>query len=225
MKNTSTILLAITLALVPLALWVEKTENKTWNEMLIQSVFSREENKHTPLFADGTFLPPTITKDTTYTAKDNPVILTTTTHIPKDNTITFEKGTHVVVHEHGQLTVQGTLNIAGTKTNPVLLTSNEKHPENISWGGIIFTETGKGNISHAVFEYASPAISCINKSAVNIKNTEILHGNLGIYSESKTCNISDSTIRYVHDGIFTSKNAGKIINTNISALRNNIKEF
>ena len=157
-KHLSTTLLVTALILLPIAIWAEQVDSKVWYNRLAIPEFEPKPNKHTPRHADGTILPPIIKKDLRLTPNNNPVLLTAVTHIAPGATVTVDPGTNFYAHEFARLIVEGTLNLNGTLANPITLTSNEVHPLNQTWGGLVVTNTGRANITHAKFRYSSPAI-------------------------------------------------------------------
>lgn len=190
-----------TLVLIPLAVWIEHSDAPVWNERLLWPVFQEEPNRHTPRYPLGTFLPPTITQDMTFSAKDNPIILAGTTTIAPGVQVTFEPGMMMVVHEYGQIIVEGMLSVRGSAEQPVRITSNEEHIDNRVWTGIVIQSGGQATMNHAIIRYASPAVSCMAQSKATISNSLIEFGNLGIYTESPACAVTASTIRSVRDGV------------------------
>jgi hypothetical protein len=193
-KMIASILLSFGLLWLPLAFWIEKTEFKVWQAPLYVQDFVKEPDRHTPRFTTGTFLPPIISQDTYLTSRDGPIILSATTTIPFGTKLTIAEGVAVVADEFAQLNVQGTLIISGTNTSPVRFMSNELHPENQTWGGVIFTETGKGEFTNVQFTDASPAISCLAGSQVRLQSALIRGGSLGVFMSSKNCQLIDSAI-------------------------------
>ncbi len=219
LRNVPSILLAIILLGMPAAALVEQSEIELWNNRLLWPLFSPEPDRHTPILPLGTFLPPLINRDMTFTRADNPVILAGITTIPAHATLTIEAGTRVVIHEYGQLKVQGQLLILGTASEPVHFTSNEEHVENRVWGGLVLNPASRSVISHATFRYASPAISCLGGSQARIDSITIELGNLGIFTSGDHCAITNSTLRHVRDGMISLGPEPKITNTTISASR------
>ncbi len=201
MKNISSILLVIALLLIPSAAVLEKSDIKLWNAPLLTADVTNEPNRHTPIHPLGTFLPPTINKDTTYTVADNPIIIAGIVNVPTTSSLTFTPGARVYVHEHGNLRVAGNLNIKGTKEEPVTFTTNEAHLDNRTWNGITLESTSRANIANAQFRYGAPGISCLTGSQANISNTKFQFGNLGIYTKSKACTFQNIAMDHLRDGI------------------------
>lgn len=136
--------------------------------------FEAEPNRHTPLFTTGTFLPPVIAADRTLTPANNPVIIAKTVRVPPNVTLTIQPGTRLVAHEYARLEVQGQLRVVGTAQAPVKFSSNERHPENQMWAGIVFEAGGRGLIRQARLKAASPAVSCLVGSAVTLDSVAIV---------------------------------------------------
>lgn len=168
MQKTSSWLLSLALLLIPLGIWFALEEPQVWQERLVIPRFDNESNRHTPLHVQGTFLPPVIAKNQILTAADNPVILAKTVRVPTGVTLTIEAGAHVYAHEYALLDIQGELKIKGTAEQPVRFSSNEQHPDNQIWGGIIFEPGSRGIIIQARFKAAYPTIACLPGSQVTI---------------------------------------------------------
>jgi hypothetical protein len=205
-SNTiSSLLVASAIVIVvPLAMWIEHTENPTWTNRLALPSFKDEENRHTPLLTQGTFLPPTIPDTLTLTPAQNPVILTTVTHIPANSSLIIKPGVHIYAHEYAAIVVAGSLTMQGTATEPVTITTNEKHPSNQVWAGIITLSGGRTSIDQAHIAFASPAITCTAKSIVAITNSRLEDGNTGIFNASDNCRNDHITFKRIHDTIIHS---------------------
>ena len=219
------LLLTAASLLIPVAIWIEHSEATVWNERLLWPTFEEEPNRHTPHHALGTFLPPTIAQDVTFSAKENPIILAGTTTIVPGVQVTFEPGVMMVVHEYGQIIVKGMLSLRGSAEQPVRLTSNEAHIDNRVWAGIVIQSGGQATINHAIIRYASPAISCMPQSKATISNARIEFGNLGIYTETSACAVTASIIRSVRDGVVAVGVEPAIQTTNIKARNKEILTY
>ena len=222
MKYLSTALLVVAFILLPIAIWAEQADSKVWYNRLAIPEFEPGPNRHTPRHADGTILPPIIRKNLRLTLNDNPVLLTATTRIIPGVTVTADPGTDFYAYEFAQLIVEGTLSLSGTPTNPITLTSNEVHPLNQTWGGIVITNTGQANITHTKFRYGSPAITCLPSSHTVVTDTLIEIGSLGLFTASRTCSITNSTIRGVRDGVTAIGVEPQVTNTIITASHSDI---
>lgn len=199
-QKISSYLLGIAIiVLLPLAFLIEHRENNTWVNRLIFPDFVSEENRHTPIITDGTFLPPVVSENTHLTVNQNPIILSGTTTVPKHVSLVIEPDTTIYAHEYATLIVEGTLIIQGTDKKPVTFTTNEKHPSNKVWSGIMTQAGGHTTIDHARLSFASPAISCVAGSQVAVKNTRLEDGNTGIWQASSTCTTEETTFKRIHD--------------------------
>ncbi len=197
--NSSWAIAIAIILLIPLAMWVERQENFTWVNRLISPSFTEEPNRHTPIVSEGTFMPPTISGTIHITAAQNPVILSTITTIPAGSSLMISKDVVIYAHEYAAFVVEGSLNIQGTPTNPVHLTTNEQHPTNQVWAGIITKSQGKTTIENARISFASPAISCLKDSTVSVKNTTVEDGNTGIWQGTQNCTSENITFKRMHD--------------------------
>lgn len=169
----SSLAVSAALLFIPLAIWAQLANANVWQERLAVPRFTDEPNRHTPLHFTGTFLPPVIIKDRTITAADNPVIITKTVQVPSGVTLTIEPGTKIFAHEYALLDVSGQLQINGSPEKPVQFSSNEQHPVNQVWGGLVFETGSHGTIVQTIFHSASPAVSCLAGSVVKIDRTNI----------------------------------------------------
>lgn len=196
-----TILFILLLLLLPAALWLEQADSDFWNSRLAWPTDRPEPNRHTPIYALGTFLPPRITGQLAIGPADNPVVLTDTTYIEETGSLTIKPGTRVYAHEYGQLIVDGQLNSNGSVESPITFTTNEANGANRTWGGIILQPSSRAQIRYTNFRYASPAVSCLSLNPATISRVVIELGTLGAFVSSPACQLEDSIIRSVYDGI------------------------
>lgn len=192
MKKISTSLTIIALLLIPLAIWFEKSETKTWQQRLLIPVFEEEPNRHTPIFTNGYFLPPEIKQNTTLRRNDGPIILAQKTTVQENATLAIEPGTEIYAHEFSSLTIKGELRSMGTKTRPIIFKTNEAHPENQTWDGIILAGNSKSKIEHTIINQASTGITCEPQSQATIQNTKIYQSVEPIFSQSEFCTVSET---------------------------------
>jgi len=213
----SAILITVALLLIPAAIWAEQTNLKVWQNELVAPITTPEPNRHTPQFTDGAILPPVINKDLTLSPTDNPVILAFNTIVSNGTTLTILPGTNIFTHEFTTLTIAGQLDIVGTNTQPVTISSNEVHPLNQTWGGIIVTAPGQADISYLTSSQGSPAISCLPGSQVAVTNSELSAQLVGVFASSDNCTFTDSRIRSTRDGIIAIGSEPQLFNTSINA--------
>jgi hypothetical protein len=94
---------------------------------------------------------------------------------------------------HGTLTVEGTLDAAGTAASPVVFTSTNDStvggvtgtgsPSAGDWDGI-WIDDGSADIEHATISYASDAVSASDTSTVELSNAKIQDSSVGIADSS-----------------------------------------
>lgn len=216
-KHTLIALMCLTFILAPLAIFAEDRAALIWNSQLYAPPYQDEVSFHTPTITNGTFLPPTITTSKTYTAADNPLLLTYQTTIPAGITVTLEPGVRVYAHEFATLTVNGHLATSGTPEEPIIFTTNEAHPDNQNWNGLVINPGGRVTATHTTIEYASPAISCMKNSQLVAKNLHTTFGLVGLYTESPTCTLTNSRLQALHYGVVTHNAQPPLTNTSISA--------
>ena len=163
-SQLSAILLTIFLLLIPAGIWAEQTYFDIWHDHLISPEREQRTSPRTPLFEFGTTLPDTIDQPITLSASDNPIILSGTTTISPSGNLTLAPGTQIYTHFMSQLIIEGTLIANGTDQQPITFTTNEQHPDDQTWLGIMVKETGRANINHAIIKYGSPGLSCLTRS-------------------------------------------------------------
>ncbi len=183
----SSVAIFILILLLPLSIWLERNYVSAWSNRLAFPPSQDEPNRHTPLITNGTFLPLTINKPLTLTAQNNPIILSSVTTVTGTGSLAIERGVTVMVHEHGQLLVDGKLILNGTATEPVTFLTNESHSANKVWGGIILNPASTGTIQFANFEHASPAITCLNTNKITVSHSTIKYANQDTFNPQGSC--------------------------------------
>ena len=222
MRNLSTALLIIFILLLPILIWAEHTNMKAWQNRLAIPLFEPEPDRHAPTHNTGTILPPVIDKDLTLTPNNNPILLTGTTHLNANTTLTLTPGTTIYANEFSSIIVAGQLIVQGDDSLPVLFTSNETHPLNQTWGGIIVTADGQATITQANIHHASPSLTCLSDSHATLTNSHLLDTALGVFTASPFCHINNSRINSIRDGIVAIDIDPAITNTKIFAGRQDI---
>lgn len=225
MKHLSTVIITVSLLLVPLAIWSERTDQTNWNNPLFFGVFEDEPNRHTPIKDTGQYLPAIIDQDLTLTPQGNPYFISGTVTITPGTTLSITAGSQILVHEFGHLINQGTLNISGAATRAVVMTTNELHPLNQTWNGITSAGSSTTTIKYAHISYASPGISCLPLSQTSLEDSLIELGNLGVFADSPNCLISNNVIKSLGDGIIYSDPQLDFSNNFIDAARIDIKQI
>jgi len=216
-KNSSSLLLAIVLLIAPLAIWGEKFLSEQWQERLVIPKFEVEPDRHSSRFWSGTALPRTIRQDLVISPAQNPIFIYGTTAIPAGRTLTIEAGTKIYVQEFAGLNVSGTLNIAGEENNPVGFASNENHPDNQMWSGLVVDATGTANVNYAKITGAAPAFTCLPDSTANITNTDIAQGSMGFFTASSKCELANSIIRGFREGVVSIDTEPNLPNSQVTA--------
>jgi hypothetical protein len=217
MRYTWPLLLSGALLLLPLAFWAERFDMTTWQDRLLVPNLIEEPHRHTPRHTSGTWLPPLITQSQTFTAQQSPLIVSGITRIPAGVTVTFAAGTTVAFAEFAHLDIKGTLVSAGSEQGPVRLISNELHPANQLWGGLLFSEAAQGELMYTEIEQAAPAISCLAASQVTMRRSRIHLGSMGILVTSPHCVIDQSVISAARDGIVSIGATPVVTTTSIMA--------
>ncbi len=155
-------------------------------------------------------------------AKDSVPYLVSYLSVPAEKTLTVSPGTVIKMTSIGsQISVAGTLIAIGTQIEPIYITSikddtisgdtnsdggaTEASPTD--WAEIAITNGGVANIQHSVIRYGGQyswgvwtnSSEFANRGGIlDIQNSEISYGNIGVYHQSGTTTISQSAI--VHNG-------------------------
>ncbi len=225
MKHLSTALIVITLLLTPLIIWAEHENKKVYSERLFSPNYAFEPHFHTPLYYQGTFLPPVINKNVQLTPEDNPVIVASPVLVYPEASLSISPGTRLYFHEFTLLKIEGQLNANGSPYHPVLFSTNEVNPKNKTWGGIIASSGSQVDINHAHFKHAAVSLSCLPESIATISNSTIKSGSVGIYTTTDNCHINNSLIRKIRDGIVSINASPSINNTTVSASRDQVRNI
>jgi hypothetical protein len=160
------ILLSLALALSPALFWFQQVKPEVFTQRLFLPHLAPVIDRHTPHYTNGTYLPPTITKNQTLPTSASPVILTGTTRVAPGTTLTIAAGTTIYAAEFATLTIDGTLITQGTAAKPVIFSTNEQHEANQLWNGLVFGAGSHGDLRHTTIEYATPAVTCLKNSSV-----------------------------------------------------------
>lgn len=216
-------LLVVALFTAPLlAIWAERTVPTVWQQSLLEPFFFESEvDRHTPLISEGTYLPPRITKDTTL--NEGPILIAHDTQIEKGATLTVAPGTRLLFHEFAALTVQGSLRLLGTAEQPITLESNEAHPSNQQWGGVIFLPGSDGIVTYTTVSYGLPAITCYKESVVDITHSTLTATEVGALVYSPQCSITQSVINSTNIGIMAIDSTPTLTETVITAGKEAVK--
>lgn len=215
--NLSRLTLIVVVLALPMFAFIEHKYGSVWNNRLFIPNIVAEPNFHTPAHTSGTYLPPVINKSVTYTRAQSPLLINNVLTIMPLGSVTIEPGVNVYVGEYGQIVNEGQLTISGSKNMPVTFDTNEANEANQVWGGIISKTGSKTSISFANITQASPAVTCLKNSQTKIEHSKFSLGNLGLYGETNTCNIQDTIITAVRDGIIAVHEKPTIHNVLITA--------
>ena len=123
-----------------------------------------------------------LSADTVYTVNGRLVV-------PTGITLTIEEGAQLEFNDDYAIEVSGELNIQGTDSSPVILTSDTSEPEAGDWEGIVIRSGGAAIINYATVEYAERGIEV--EGSAEITNSAILANDYGVYLDSG----SDSTLK------------------------------
>lgn len=213
----SSLAVVVVLLGLPFLMWSERAAGTTWVERLVIPHIEETPDRHTPRFSQGTYLPPVVTRDTTLNATQNPILVAHTTRIPAGVTLTVTPGVQFYFHEFATLVVEGELMLGGTDESPITLSSNELHPANQLWNGIIFMPGSSAGITGTTIQQATPAISCLPSSHVRIGKSRLVQATTGVFTKSSDCHITDSTIQASQYGVIAVDVEPVLTNTTITA--------
>lgn len=219
------LLLSVFLLILPVAFVFSKAATEVWEQPLTGSQLIEEPDRHTPVHAFGTILPPSINNDLALSASDSPIIVPSTSEIAPDATLTLEKGAYVVVGEFGRIIVRGKLIVKGDTVQPITFTSNELHPLNKVWAGLVFESGSQGSIKFARLLHASPAFTCLEGSNVSIENSHLEALSLAGYIASPNCIISHSTLKSTRDGLVSNNLDVDITTVDLRAPRHRFQKI
>ncbi len=221
----STWVLIIVLMTAPGMIWLERTYPNLWQQRLAVPDIEPIINRHTPLFPEGKVLPPIITKNTTLTPKDGPIIIAHQVVVPKNITLTIQPGTQLYALEFGQLNIEGNLVAQGTVKNVISFTTDETNLINQTWNGISMNAGAHAQLDYVKFRNASPAIACNTNSQATINHLDIQQGSMGIFTASAACVITNSQILGVQDGVIGQGIIPNISNSRVSGKHSDITTY
>ena len=136
---------------------------------------------HTPKYTEGKTLPRQIIENSIIGPEDGIIFIHTLVTVNKNAKLTIKPGTIIAMSEYSGIRVLGDVQAIGTKENPIQFVSNELNHTNRTWSGLFFEQSGAGHVEHALFQYASPAISCTIPSKIILKENKYLFGNLDLF--------------------------------------------
>jgi hypothetical protein len=119
----------------------------------------------------ATYVEGFITQDTVWTLVDSPFVISNETVVCEGVTLTIEPGVEVRFGGHFSLTVEGRLVAEGTEDKMIRFTSNILQPE-ASWVSIVFNSTQTSSLLFCIVEYGTNGIF-LESGSVNIQNSTI----------------------------------------------------
>lgn len=203
-QRASSVILIVALILIPSIWWLERAQPDLWKERLFLPNLEEVTNKHTPLFSTGRRLPATVAANLTLSPQDNPVIIEGATTIPAGVTLTIQPGTHIYAAEFGQLHVNGKILAQGTPEKEITFATNEVHPLNTTWNGIVLAGNSESAFEYVYITNASPGITCEANSRAAITRVIIKQASMGIFTASPGCIIQDVHFGGVREAIITT---------------------
>ncbi|MEM1540212.1 MAG: right-handed parallel beta-helix repeat-containing protein [Candidatus Bathyarchaeia archaeon] len=192
----------------------------------------------------ATYVEGEIVIDTVWTLVDSPFILSGNVTIREGVTLTVESGVEIRFGGNFSLIVNGRLIANGTKSRPIIFTSNKDIPEHGDWRTLYFNGTGQppSSLENCIIEYGSSGVTIAGggltiQSSVIRFNSEngvtalngsitVGRGNLifnntasGIYVFGGNIIVEANAIEANEDGITL---AGNLTTFEISIIKNNV---
>lgn len=200
-RHLSSLLVIVIIISIPVLIWAERAAGSQWTKPFISLFETKDPNRHTPRFTNGRILPARISTNTTLTAQQGPYILDGETVITPNATLTIEPGVTIFTQEFASLVVYGQLKARGSSDQPIVFDTNELHPDNQTWGGVVFLSKSQGDVAYVTMAYGSPAISCLSESRVSVDSSKIESPIVGLYTESSSCHVTNSRVISPKNGI------------------------
>ena len=222
MRHLPALFISVALLLTPLAIAVEHEFPAAWKNRLYLPEFISPPDYHTPLFTTGTYLPAVIRQDIILTADHNPYLLNQPTRIMPSVTVTIQPGVNVFAAENAGLVIAGRLLATGTSQLPISFQSNERHPLNQTWLGLTAEPQGFLDLQNVTLDDASPAVSCLPDSQVNLSHLQIRRGSLGIFQSRTPCRISQSFLNGPTIGLVSVDSIPQVINSFIVSRKTDV---
>ncbi len=124
-------------------------------------------------------------------------------------------GAQILFEKNSVLYVDGTLDVEGTATSPVLFTNLTASAPGF-WGGVQINETATAVVNYANISYASYAIYTF-ASGVKISNTMFWQDYYGVFGDYETGYLAGNMSLYVHNSTFKYGYVGIFVYHNVSA--------
>ncbi|MCO6411406.1 MAG: right-handed parallel beta-helix repeat-containing protein [Thiogranum sp.] len=160
----------------------------------------------------GTYLNGSFGTDTTLNAGTVYTVLGDL-HVPAGVTLTIPAGATLRFPINLELSVAGTLLVAGTAAEPVVFTSNKATPAAGDWAGIKITSGATGVvIDHAQIEYASNGITFTGAGGM-LSNSVIENNHSGVSITDGSPTVQGNSIRNNRDyGLYIYRYSNPVIN-------------
>ncbi|MFH0891520.1 MAG: right-handed parallel beta-helix repeat-containing protein [Candidatus Falkowbacteria bacterium] len=152
-----------------------------------------------------------ISTTTAWTLSDSPVIITGTVTVVADTVLAISSGAEVRFNPGANLMINGSLEVRGNATNPVIFTSNTNSTPG-AWGHIYLQPLSNNNIiDHARVEYGQSLV--VYSSNTHVTNSRFLANSFAaLYISGGSPNITGNTFEDNTTAI--SINSGSPVITN-----------
>ncbi|TWX62243.1 right-handed parallel beta-helix repeat-containing protein [Colwellia hornerae] len=156
-----------------------------------------EQVRSTALYAATVIKGSTLLANTVWTEENSPYLVTGDVTVSANTTLTIMPGVKVLFLANtddtvggqapydSELIIKGSLNVAGTESKGVTLTSSNREPATGDWGGIRI-EQGSASFSYSTIEYSAYGIDIYNSNSksITVTNSIIRNNGYGIKDES-----------------------------------------
>ncbi len=188
------------------------------------NALSNSDPSNTVIGMPGSTVSGSINANTTWTLSASPYIVIGDVTVVPGVTLTIQPGVEVRFAGNYSLTVNGTLNAAGTSSQRIKFTSHQVNPAKGDWNRIAINN-GTSVLNYLQVEYADSGIYVSPQipPTVTIQNSIFQNNRKGIYVDwESTVAINDNTITNNDDGIYVECfNSGCTPRINHNSIYNN----
>ena len=133
--------------------------------------------------AGPTYVSTDITTDTHWTEANSPYVVINNITVADGKTLTIDAGVVVKVNYETQITVNGTLVVAGQANKMVNMTTNNTA---VFWSGILGNTNSNLNLDHLYFNNATGIYSMNNVFVNNSRFIDVSYEAVNVYLENKS---------------------------------------
>lgn len=122
--------------------------------------------------------------DTTWTKAGNPYLLKHNIQVARNATLTIQPGVKIYGDKNTLITVLGTMNVAGSRTDSILFSVNNLHPNDSNFYGIRLDSGASVDMKFVQVFYAKRFLELQRKTSATIRHASFQHCKTAIYSDS-----------------------------------------